>query len=571
MKLPKVFRTNLQFYSFLSRFRHLKSYKGKIMLVAFVGTHVPLLSLIIYFIISVSFGFEMKVRVIVIALIATLIGTAITFYALHNLLAPISFTVSALREYLSKKKIPNLPTKFTDEVGTLMADTSHTIRKLDEVIHRMASYDDLTGLPNRILFRDRLQEALLQVESRNQLLTVILLSLDRFNNINNTLGHSAGDMLLRSAAQRLTTCVHSTDVLSRLSSDKFAVLQTNFTSLDNVTRLSQNILNTLSEPFFLDGNKVRTGVSIGITICPSDSTNVDQLLENAYTTMQQAKQQGGNNYQFYSADLQERLFLENELHDALQREELLLHYQPQVALHNGRVIGVEALLRWQNPNRGLVSPAKFIPIAEESGLIISIGEWVLRTACTQNKVWQADGLPPLKMAVNLSARQFKQQNLVKMVAQVLKETRLDPTYLELELTESLMMENVQQALTILQQFHDMGISLSLDDFGSGYSSLNYLKRFPIHALKIDQSFVRDLVLNSDDAAITKAIISLAHSLQLSVIAEGLETQEQLEYLKANGCDEIQGYYFSRPLPADALTKLLQEGHNLSCSAKNLRK
>ncbi len=496
-------------------------------------------------------------------------------YALHSLLAPITFTFLALREYLSKKKLPNLPTKFTDEVGTLMADTSHTIKQLDEVIHRMASYDDLTGLPNRLLFRDRLQEALLQVESRNQLLTVILLSLDRFNNINNTLGHSAGDILLRSAAQRLTTCVHSTDVLSRLSSDKFAVLQTNFTSLDNVTRLSQNILNTLSEPFFLDGNKVRTGVSIGITICPSDSTNVDQLLENAYTTMQQAKQQGGNNYQFYSADLnadlQERLFLENELHDALQREELLLHYQPQVALHNGRVIGVEALLRWQNPNRGLVSPAKFIPIAEESGLIISIGEWVLRTACTQNKVWQADGLPPLKMAVNLSARQFKQQNLVKMVAQVLKETRLDPTYLELELTESLMMENVQQALTMLQQFHDMGISLSLDDFGTGYSSLNYLKRFPIHELKIDQSFVRDLVLNSDDAAITKAIISLAHSLQLSVIAEGVETQEQLDYLKTNGCDEIQGYYFSRPLPADALTKLLQEGHNLSFSAKTLRK
>ena len=543
------------------------------MLVAFVGTHVPLLSLLIYFIISVSFPFEMKVRVTVIALLATLIGTAVTLYALHNLLAPITFTFLALREYLSKKKLPNLPTEFTDEVGTLMADTSHTINQLDEVIHHMASYDDLTGLPNRLLFRDRLQQALFQVESQNQLLTVILLSLDRFNSINNTLGHSAGDLLLRSAAQRLTTCVHSTDVLSRLGSDKFAVLQTNFPSLENVTTLSQNILNTLSEPFFLDGNKVRTGASIGITICPYDSTNVDQLLENAYTTMRQAKQQGGNNYQFYSADLnaelQERLSLENELHDALKRGELLLHYQPQVALHNGHIIGVEALLRWQNPNRGLVSPAKFIPIAEESGLIVPIGEWVLRTACTQNQVWQADGLPPLKMAVNMSARQFKQQNLVEMVTQVLKATRLEPNYLELELTESLIMENVQQAITILQQFHDMGISLSVDDFGTGYSSLSYLQRFPIHALKIDQSFVRDLVFNSDDAEITKAIISLAHNLQLSVIAEGVETQEQFDYLKANGCDEIQGYYFSRPLPGDTLTKLLQEGHNLSYSARNL--
>jgi EAL domain-containing protein (putative c-di-GMP-specific phosphodiesterase class I) len=245
---------------------------------------------------------------------------------------------------------------------------------------------------------------------------------------------------------------------------------------------------------------------------------------------------------------------------------MLLHYQPKVSLISGCIIGVEALLRWQSPTRGSVSPAKFIPIAEETGLIVPIGEWVLHTACAQNRTWQKNGLPPIKMAVNLSARQFKQPNLVEIIAKILKETDLDANYLELELTESLIIENVQQTITVLQQLHDMGIVLSLDDFGTGYSSLSYLKRFPIDILKIDQSLVRDLVFNSDDAAITEAIISLAHSLHLGVIAEGVETQEQLDYLQANGCNEIQGYYFSRPLPADVLTKLLEEGKKLSCSA-----
>jgi len=348
-------------------------------------------------------------------------------------------------------------------------------------------------------------------------------------------------------------------------------LQTGITSIDDIITLSEKILSTISKPFLLNGKKVRTSTSIGISICPHDHTHVDQLLGNADTAMHCCKRQGRNSYQFYSADLnanlQERLTLEDELHDALKRGELLLHYQPQVSLHTGHIIGVEALVRWQNPARGLVSPAKFIPIAEETGLIIPIGEWVLRTACAQSKAWQVDGLPAVKMAVNLSARQFKQQNLVEMVAQTLQETGLNASYLELEVTESLFVDNVQQAIKILQQLHDMGIVLSVDDFGTGYSSLNYLKRFPIHGLKIDQSFVRDLALDSDDAAIIKAIISLAHNLQLSVIAEGVETQEQLDYLRVSECDEIQGYYFSKPLTAEALTKLLHEGRSLECSAK----
>ncbi len=293
----------------------------------------------------------------------------------------------------------------------------------------------------------------------------------------------------------------------------------------------------------------------------------------SWRPLYQTKRQGSNNYQFYlaelNANLQERLTLENELHDALKRGEMLLHYQPKVSLISGRIIGVEALLRWQSPTYGSVSPAKFIPIAEESGLIVPIGEWVLSTACAQNRTWQKNGLPPLKMAVNLSARQFKQPNLVQMIAKILNETDLNANYLELELTESLIIDNVQQTITTLQQLHDMGIVLSLDDFGTGYSSLSYLKRFPIDILKIDQSFVRDLVFNSDDAAITEAIISLAHSLRLSVIAEGVETQEQLDYLQANGCNEIQGYYFSRPLAVADITLLLEADKKLSCNA-NMR-
>lgn len=569
IKLPTFSKTNLYLYSFLSRLRHPKSYKGKIMLVAFLGTHIPLLTLLGYFVVSSSFTSEVKVRIMLIALLATLVGTALTLYALHNLLAPVTLTFMALREYLSKKTLPNLPTEFTDEAGILMADTSHTIKKLDKVIQYMVNYDDLTGLPNRVLFRDRLQQTLSQAQSNNQLFAVISLSLDRLNNINNTLGHKTGDLLLRSAAQRLATCICDTDVLSRFGSNKFAILQPNLTSINDAIALSQKILNTLSKPVLLDGNVVRTGVSIGIAIYPSDCTDVDQLLKNADTALYQTKKQGSNNYQFYSAELnanlQERLTLENELHDALKRGEMLLHYQPKVSLISGRIIGVEALLRW-HPTRGSVSPAKFIPIAEETGLIVPIGEWVLHTACAQNRTWQKNGLPPIKMAVNLSARQFKQPNLVQMIAKTLKETDLDANYLELELTESLLIENVQQTITVLQQLHDMGIVLSLDDFGTGYSSLSYLKRFPIDILKIDQSFVRDIVFDSDDAAITEAIISLAHSLRLGVIAEGVETQEQLDYLQANGCNEIQGYYFSRPLPADVLTKLLEEGKKLSCSA-----
>ncbi len=572
LKLLGMSQNNLYLYSALSKVPYLNSYKGKIMLIAFLGTHVPLLSLLIYFVISASFPTDIKVRVIAIALVATLIGTALTLYALHNLLAPVTLTFLAMRHYLNNRQLSSLPTNFTDEAGILMADTFYTLKKLDEVIEHIASYDNLTGLPNRILFDNRLQQNISQNQN-NQLFTVICLSLDRLKNINNVLGYEVGNLVLRSAGQTLTNCLSNREILARLESNKFAIIQPNVKSVDEVSELVEKIINELTKSVSINDNEIFNSVSIGISVYPNDHTEVDSVLDNAVKAMDRAKAQGQNKYQFYSRELnnklQERLVLEKDLHNAIKNGEMLLHYQPQVCLRTGKIIGVEALLRWYSPIHGFVSPAKFIPIAEETGLIISIGEWVLRTACAQNRSWQLAGLPLIKMAVNISSRQFKEQNLVEIATQVLQETDLKAKYLELEITESLIIDNIQQVINTMNQLHDMGISLSLDDFGTGYSSLNHLKRLPIDLLKIDQSFVRDLTIGSDDAAIVKAIISLAHNLQLSVIAEGVETEAQLEYLQKNGCDEIQGYYISRPVTAEALAKQLHQEKEVSCSLNNL--
>ena len=557
-------KSSLHLYLLLSRVRYLKSYQGKILLVAFLGTHIPLLALIVYFLLSTS-TVELTGRVLITTLLATLGGTGLTLCALHNLLAPVVLTSQALREYRNERKLPDLPTGCTDQVGTLMTDALLTIKKLEELIEHVSSYDNLTGLPNRTLFQNRLQQALSQSPFKDKPLTVILVGLDGFKNINSTLGHSGGDLLLKQATQRLSNCLGETDILSRFGGDEFAIIQTQLTSSDSAIALSKEILNTLSKPFLLKGQQVYISASIGISLYPFDNTNVNQLLQNADNALYQAKQKGRNNYQFYSAQmnakLQERLNLERELHKALKRGELLLHYQPRVDLHSGRMIAVEALLRWQSPTLGFVSPAKFIPIAEENGLIVPIGEWVLRHACTQNQIWQMSGLPPVRMAVNLSARQFEQQNLVELVTEVLEETGLEANYLELEITESLVMDDVQQSIAILKQLHERGIALALDDFGTGYSSLNYLKRFPIDTLKIDQSFVRHITSDPNDAAVIRAIIALGSTLQLNITAEGVETQEQLDYLMVHRCDEVQGYYFSRPVPADSLRTLLENDQN----------
>lgn len=533
------------------------------MLVAFLGTHVPLLTLLLSFLISNSYSLEMATRVMIVALLATLAGTAATLYALHHLLKPVILTSAALQNYLNTKTLPELPTEFADEAGTLMADTSQTLHKLDELIHYISNYDDLTGLPNRDLFRDRLYQNLSQPENNQRLVAVFLLAIDDFTDMSHGFEHQTTNLLLRAVAQRLSSCILQTDILAHLSGDEFALVRMEIVSFESMIKLSQLFLNTLSKPFYVEGKSIRITASIGITINDlNDSNSVDQLLQQAHIALYQAKQQGRSQYQFYSpeinAQLRERLTLENELHGALDRNEMLVYYQPLIDLYSGQVIAMEALLRWQHPTLGMISPAKFIPIAEANGAIIPIGEWVLRTACAQNRAWQLAGFTPIRISVNLSARQFEQPYLVEVINQILEETGLKASDLELEVTESFLMADMERSVKILKKLREVGIWLALDDFGTGYSSLNYLKRFPVNILKIDQSFVQDVMSNPDSAAVTNAIIALAKSLRLSITAEGVETQEQLDYLKMQGCDEGQGYYFSCPVPADIIAPMLQK-------------
>lgn len=554
----------LGLYSALARFKWLqKSYVAKIMLVAFLGTHVPLLSLLISFVTSNSYSWAMAVRVLGIALLATLAGTAATLYALRHLLAPVILTSVALQDYLTSQTLPELPTEFADEAGTLMADTSQTLHKLDELIHYLSHYDDVTGLPNRELLRDRLHQTLAQPQNQKRLAAVLLLGIDDFTSMSHALEHETAHLLLRAIAQRLAPCLAPTDILAHFSGDEFAIIRLEIASFESVIKLAQLLLSTLAKPFSIAGNSIHVTASIGITLNNLDDLNgIDQLLQQAHMALYQAKRQGRSQYQFYSpevnAQLQERLILENELHGALERNELRVYYQPLIDLDSGQVTALEALVRWQHPDRGLVSPAKFIPIAEANGLIVPIGEWVLRTACAQNRTWQLAGLPPIRMSVNLSARQFEQPDLVKTVSQILQETGLNAAYLELEVTESFLMADLQRSVKTLSQLRALNISLALDDFGTGYSSLNYLNRFPVNMLKIDRSFVQDVMSNPDSAAVTDAIIALSKSLHLSITAEGIETQEQLEYLQRRGCHEGQGFYFSRPVPAETIVEMLQQ-------------
>ncbi|MBC1223593.1 EAL domain-containing protein [Nostoc sp. UCD121] len=558
------FNQNLYLYSFLANFGWLKkSYTAKIMLVAFLGTHVPLLTLLLSFVISNSYSFGMAAQVMIIALLATLAGTAVTLYALNHLLKPVILTSGALQNYLNTKTLPKLPTEFADEAGTLMADTSQTLHKLDELIHQITNYDDLTGLPNRDLFRDRLHQILSQPENNQRLVAVFLLSIDDFTGMSHGLDHQTTNLLLRAVAKRLLDCTAQTDVLAYLKGDEFALARMDIHSLESVIKLSQVLLSNLSKPFSVEGNLIHITVSIGITLNNlTDPNSVDKLLQQAHIALYQAKQQGRSQYQFYSpeinAQLQERLTLENELHGALERGEMLVYYQPIIDLHSGQVIAMEALLRWQHPTLGLVSPVKFIPIAEANGAIVPIGEWVLRTACAQTRAWQLAGFTPIRISVNLSSRQFEQPYLVEIVNQILEETGLQASSLELEVTESFLMADIDRSVKTLKQLRELGICLALDDFGTGYSSLNYLKRFPVNMLKIDRSFVQDVMSNPDSAAVTNAIIALAKSLRLKITAEGVETKEQLEYLQMRGCDEGQGFYFSRPVPADIIAPMLQK-------------
>lgn len=434
-------------------------------------------------------------------------------------------------------------------------------KQAEERIRHLAHYDELTGLANRSMFSQRLGHALAQARRSGLQLAVLFIDLDRFKNINDTLGHEAGDSVLREVAERLNGCLRESDTVGRLSGDEFVVLLEGIPQPMHCAEVAQKILDAVARPFALETQEFHLTASIGISTYPADSEDLQSLLKNSDVAMYRAKELGKNNFQFYSAQMNihtlERLALESSLRRALERNEFVLHYQPKVDIRSGRIIGMEALVRWQHPTKGLIPPMQFIPLAEETGLIVPIGEWVLRTACARNKSWQEQGLPPLCISVNLSARQFAYENLLQDVARVLNETGLDAAFLELEITESMVMHDPEHAIELLNKLKAMGISISMDDFGAGYSLLGYLKRFPINSVKIDRSFIKDLPLDGDDAAITQAIIAMAHGLKLKVIAEGVETGEQLNFLRAHGSDEMQGYYFSKPLPEHEFILLVQ--------------
>ena len=435
-------------------------------------------------------------------------------------------------------------------------------RREAERLNALTNYDALTELPNRALFQQRLQRALVHAQRYNEGLAVLLIDLDRFKNVNDTLGHDAGDRVLQAVAERLRASLREGDTLARLGGDEFGVLIEQVGDTRLAGSVARKLLKAIADVLLLDGQEYHLSASIGVSACPADGTDAAILLKNADIAMYRAKERGRNSVQFYAAAMNarsmERLSLETGLRHALARGEFLLHYQPKLDIASGRITGMEALVRWMRPDAGMVSPADFIPVAEETGLIEQIGAWVLKTACERNRAWQREGLPALRVAVNLSARQFAQANLVSEVARVLDATGLAPGSLELEITESMVMDDPERAIRTLRQLKSMGIALAIDDFGTGYSSLGYLKRFPIDNIKIDRSFIKDIPANSDDATITRTIIDMTHNLRLKAVAEGVETKAQLEFLREHGCDEMQGYYFSRPLAEEAFLQLVQD-------------
>lgn len=432
-------------------------------------------------------------------------------------------------------------------------------KQSEEKMKFMAYHDALTGLPNRRLFNHCLTDALANAHRTKQKTAVMFVDLDNFKRINDSLGHAVGDQLLKLAVERFAACVSAKDIISRLGGDEFAIILEGI-SRKQAAAVAERIIDSCNQPFLIEGHELFVSPSIGISFYPEDGDSIEHLVKNADVAMYDAKDQGKNTYQFYTSEMNEaisrRMELENHLRKAVEREEFSLYYQPQVDLKTGRMIGVEALIRWEHPEWGTVSPADFIPLAEETGLIVPLGEWVLKTACRQLRDWLDAGLPSIRVSVNLSSRQFYQNDLVERISQILQQTGLDPQHLKLEITESMTM-GVDYALEALGKLKKLGVQLSMDDFGTGYSSLSYLKNFPIDQLKIDQSFVRDIIRSRKDAAIVKTIIEMAHNLDLKVTAEGVETEEQLNWLKLQECDEAQGYYFSKPLTVEQFEQMMQ--------------
>jgi len=464
-------------------------------------------------------------------------------------------------------------TRFDDDgpVRVVVAHDNITERHLsEEKLAYVSQFDALTGLPNRNLLRDRLAQSLTQATRNDWQMAVLIVDLDHFKTVNDTLGRAMGDVLLQQVASRLQNCVRSGDTVARLSADEFAIILSNLARPVDAGLVAQKIMETCGQPYEVGGKRTYLTASLGVALYPGDGTDPDMLLGNADIATHRAKEQGRNNCQFYlpqmNARTLQRMQTEAALRGALERNEFLLHYQPKADLCTGALCGFEALLRWQHPERGLVPPGEFISVLEDTGLIVPVGEWVLRTVCQQIAAWQKLGLVALPVAVNLSVRQFQHENLETEIRNILTETGIHPRLLELELTESLLMTDAEAAAQTLRNLKSIGVSLAVDDFGTGYSSLAYLKRFPLDCLKIDRAFIRDCIADPDDAMIATAVINLAHSLKLKVVAEGVETEAQLNFMRSHGCDQIQGYYFARPLDVAVATQALVEGSRLQGAA-----
>ena len=444
------------------------------------------------------------------------------------------------------------------------------LKQAEEQLHHLIHYDSLTNLPNQFLLQERLNQLIIQADCEDILLPIFLLKLDRFNQISSVLGHLVGDLLLKAVAQRLITCLGENQTVARLQVEQFAILLENVKQKQEIVNVAQTILHSLSQPFILEEREFFITANIGIALYPKDSKDTNTLIKYANIATDFAREQTSNSYQFYKHTINKacanKILLDTKLHYALERKELQLYYQPQVELQTGKIVGAEALLRWHHPEIGVVSPADFIPIAEENGLIIPITEWVLMAACKQNKLWQLAGLPPVRIAVNLSGHYFNQPNFSKRIFDILEKTDLEPKYLELELTESIFIKDAEPVNIILKELQCLGIQIAIDDFGTGYSSLNYLKKFSVNTLKIDRCFVNGIVDDAKTAALATAIIQMAHGMNLKTIAEGVETEAELFLLRQQQCDEIQGYLFSRPIPVAEFTKLLTVNKTLQFSS-----
>ncbi len=468
----------------------------------------------------------------------------------------------AYPKWLTITAVRNEKNEVTNYIASFSDITEHKAAA-DKISH-LAHHDTLTDLPNRLTLVERLIQAINSAQRNNKRVAVMFIDLDRFKTINDTLGHHTGDMLLIQVAQRLKACVRNSDIVARLGGDEFVVALPELENNAPIFEMADKILRALGQPYSIEGSQLHSSPSIGIAMYPADGASVEEVMKHADVAMYHAKSRGRNNYQFFEPAMNkasmERLALENDMRIALDREEFVLHYQPKINIASGRVSGVEALVRWQHPKKGLVPPGMFIPIAEETGLMLPLGEWVIRTACRQLRLWQRQGMTDIQMSINLSPRQFRQKDLAQIVSAIVVIENVAPEMLEFEVTESMAMDNPQETIETMRMLCSLGVKLAIDDFGTGYSSLSYLKRFPMNTLKLDRSFVKDIETDPSDAAICSATIGLAHNLGLDVVAEGVETVAQYEYLKELGCDTIQGYYFSKPLPAKEAESYILAGN-----------